>query len=302
MSSECIHCCCYCCLQCCNQGDKNGNYARIEYDDPDEEEVSSKHISLVPLEKIFQISQQWKEFTTQPHSITAPYSWQETHLLSTSEESVVKEQPKAVTYGSTKNDDSQPVQQSITVDHDSSDEIAQPATFTKSATEKTRHPSLHLQSEELRSQSKVLQAPILIEDDDRSYPSLQFSIHYDIQRCMMTVHLQDASNLPAKDRSGTSDPFVVMHLHPNKEEIFESKIVYKTLNPVFNQSFEFHNLQLDDLHRQSLVFRIYDHDRFSKDDMIGGIVLPLKDVDVYGVVYRVRVDERVEKFTHTPVW
>ena len=294
-SFECKHCC-YCCQQCYNQEDTREPYVRIENDAPDEPEVSPKGMSLIPIETIFQMSRHWKHFTTQPHSIETPTGSQDTHLLSPSEESVLKEQPKAVTYGSTKNDDSQPVQQSITVDHDSSDEIAQPAAFTESATEKTRHPSLHLQSEELRSQSKVSQAPVLIEDDDQSHPSLQFSLHYDIQRCTMTVHLQEASNLPAKDRSGTSDPFVVMHLHPNKEEIFESKIVYKTLNPVFDQSFEFHNLQLDDLHRQSLVFRIYDHDRFSKNDMIGGIVLPLKDVDVYGVVYNMRVDEKVENF------
>ena len=224
----------------------------------------------------------------------------------------MKEQPKAVTYGSTKGDES--AQRRMTIDYS-----AQPATFTEYAKNEKRHLPLRLRSEELSSQTsvpklpvrsqslgpevlrsqvaQVPQLPVLVEEgDDQSYPSLQFSLHYDIQRRTMTIHLQEASNLPAKDRSGTSDPFVVMHLHPNKEEIFESKIVYKTLNPVFDQSFEFHNLQLDDVHRQSLVFRIYDHDRFSKNDMIGGIVLPLKDVDVYGVVYRMRVDEKVEKF------
>ena len=228
----------------------------------------------------------------------------------------MKEQPKAVSCDHTKGDHYQSApERRLTLD-----ELTPAATVTESATKKTRH--LRLRSEELSSQSKVpqlpvrprslgpkvlrskfkvSQLPILVEGDDQSHPSLQFSLHYDIQRRTMTVHLQEASDLPAKDRSGTSDPFVVMHLHPNKEEIFESKTVYKTLNPVFDQSFEFHNLLLDDVYRQSLVFRIYDHDRFSKDDMIGGIVLPLKDVDVYGVVYRMRVDERVEKFSHTPV-
>ena len=72
------------------------------------------------------------------------------------------------------------------------------------------------------------------------------------------------------------------YIHPNKEEKFESKIVYKTLNPVLHdQLFEFHNLQLDDdIHRQSLVFWIYDHDKLFKNK---GIVLPLRDADVYGV-------------------
>ena len=292
-SFECKHCC-YCCLQCCKQDDTKENYIRIENDDPDEPQVSSNGMSFVPVQTIFQMSQHWKRFTTHPQLIKTPNGSQEMHQLPPSEDSVVNEPPKTVTYGSTESGESQPAsQQSITVHHDSSDEIAQPATLTESATEKT---SLHLQPEDLSSQSKVSQAPILAEEDEESSPSLHFSLHYDVQRRTMTVHLKEASNLPAKDRSGTSDPFVVMHLHPNKEEIFESKIVYKTLNPVFNQSFEFHNLQLDDVHRQSLVFRIYNHYRFSKNNMIGGIVLPLKDVDVYGGVYKMRVDERVENF------
>ena len=41
------------------------------------------------------------------------------------------------------------------------------------------------------------------------------------------------------------------------------------------------------------MFRIYDHDKFFKNN---GIFLPLRDADVYGVVYKMRVDERVEKF------
>ena len=235
----------------------------------------------------------------------------------------MREQPKAVPYDHTKGDHYQSAPERRVTLGSSSGEFTPAATVTESATKKSRHLPLRLKSEELSLQSKVPQSPVTLqslgpkvlsskskvsqlpvlveEGDDQSYPSLQFSLHYDIQRRTMTVHLQEASNLPAKDQSGTSDPFVVMHLHPNKEEIFESKIVYKTLNPFFYQSFEFHNLLLDDLYRQSLVFRIYDHDRFSKDDMIGGIVLPLKDVDVYGVVYRMRIDERVEKFSHTPV-
>ena len=298
MSSECEYCCCcYCCLQCCNKDNKKGKYARIEYDDPDEQEVSSIGMSLVPLETIFQMPQQQERYTNQRHSITAPNSLQETHLLSTSEDSVVKDQPKAVKYNYTKSGQFQTAhQRRVTIG--SSDELIKAATLVTDAANKgTTHLLWKSRSEVFSSQlAQVPHLPVLVEEgDEQSYPFLQFSLHYDIQRRTMTVHLQEASNLPAKDRSGTSDPFVVMHLHPNKEEIFESKIVYKTLNPVFDQSFEFHNLQLDDIHRQSLVFRIYDHDKFFKNEIIGGIVLPLRDADVYGVVYKMRVDERVEK-------
>ena len=256
---------------------------------------------LVPVEKIFQIPQPWKGYTTRSHSIATPYSLHRMDELSTSEDSVVREQPKAVPHYHTKlkgNHFHSPSQRRVTIG--SSDELTRDVTmrFSESATKNERYLSLRSRSEGFSSQyAQVPQLPVLVEEGDKeSSPSLQFSLHYDVQRRTMTVHLHQASNLPAKDRSGTSDPFVVMHLHPNKEEVFESKIVYKTLNPVFDESFEFHNLQLDDMHRQSLVFQIFDHDRFSKNDIIGGIVLPLKDVDVYGVVYRMRVDERVEKF------
>ena len=139
--------------------------------------------------------------------------------------------------------------------------------------------------------------PLLSEAGDKSVPSLKFSLSYDIQRRILAVHLRSASNLPAKDRNGSSDPFVVLHLLPDKNETYESRVVYKTLNPIFHQSFEFHQLQPDNLHQQKLIFCIYDHDRFRSNDFIGGVILPLsEDVDMLGAVYRMKIDERVEKF------
>lgn len=122
-------------------------------------------------------------------------------------------------------------------------------------------------------------------------PVLQFSVYYDIQRCTLSVHLQQASNLPAMDKRGTSDPFVTLHLDPNKVEIFDSKVVSHTLNPVFDQIFEFRNLQANEVHKQSLVLLIYDHDRFSKNDFIGAVVLSLREADLFGATVRMAIDE-----------
>lgn len=142
--------------------------------------------------------------------------------------------------------------------------------------------------------------PVLEEatlDESTRHPLLQFSLHYDVQRCSLTVHLHHGSNLPAKDRGGTSDPFVVLYVIPNKEEIFESKVKYQTLDPIFDQSFEFKKLLPDDIRRQTLVMRVYDHDRFSKNDSIGGIILPLESADLFGVVMRMKIDENPMLFT-----
>jgi hypothetical protein len=140
----------------------------------------------------------------------------------------------------------------------------------------------------------VLQEESLVKDDSR--PLLQFSLQYDVQRCSLTVHLHHASNLPAKDKRGTSDPFVTLYMMPNREVLFESKVVLQSLNPVFDESFEFNELATDEVRRQSLVFRLYDHDKYSKNDPIGGVILPLEDADLFGVVMRMEVDEDPKLF------
>ncbi len=144
----------------------------------------------------------------------------------------------------------------------------------------------------------ILEEMSLAEDgSDSPSPLLQFSLHYDVQRYTLTVHLHHASNLPAMDRRGTSDPFIVLYMIPNKEEIFESRIIYQTLNPVFDQSFEFKKLMADDIRRQTLVLRVYDHDKFSKNDNIGGVLLPMEEADLFGVIMRMRIDQNPSLFS-----
>ena len=111
---------------------------------------------------------------------------------------------------------------------------------------------------------------------------IHFSLYYDIQRRTLTVHLLEGTNLPAKDRRGTSDPFVILFLLPHKEEIFESKVHKRTLNPVFNEVFEFSGLIPSEIRQQTLILRVLDKDFSSSEDM-GTIIQPLEDADLYGV-------------------
>lgn len=178
-------------------------------------------------------------------------------------------------------------------------------TFPRSISRKSKSPSaasslFRQQSlqETVGRPSWVVGLPIVEENSltgQRNKPMLQFSLYYNIQQSTLMVHLHHASNLPAKDRQGTSDPFVVLYLTPNKEETFQSAIIDKTLNPIFDQSFEFRRLTPDDIHRQTLIFKIYDHDRFSHNDIIGMVALPLENADLYGVVMRMMIQEDQEE-------
>ena len=97
-----------------------------------------------------------------------------------------------------------------------------------------------------------------------------------------------------KDHRGTSDPFVVFFLLPNKEEIYESKIVHKTLNPIFDQVFEFGGILPQEIRRQTIMFRVYDHDRYTSSELIGVVALSLEEADLYGVSMKMRIDEKEE--------
>lgn len=156
--------------------------------------------------------------------------------------------------------------------------------------------------------SQIPNLPVLEEETltkDSTLPLIQFSLQYDVMKCSLTVHLHHARNLPAKDRRGSSDPFVVLYMTPNKEEIFESMVILRSLDPVFDESFEFKKLTADDIRRQSLTLRVYDHDRFSKNDTIGGVILPLENADLFGVVMRMEIDQSENLFSgvrHEAIW
>ena len=112
----------------------------------------------------------------------------------------------------------------------------------------------------------------------------EFTLDYDFQKQELTVGVLQAQELPAMDMGGTSDPYVKVYIMPDKKKKFETKVHRKTLNPVFNETFIFKNLAYGDISGKTLVFAIYDFDRFSRHDQIGEIHVPLGQVDLGKVI------------------
>jgi len=108
---------------------------------------------------------------------------------------------------------------------------------------------------------------------------LQFKLEYDFNSNNLTVTVIQCEELPALDMGGTSDPYVKVYLLPDKKKKFETKVHRKTLNPVFNEIFTF-KVPYADAMGKTLVFAIYDFDRFSKHDQIGEVKLPLCTIDL----------------------
>lgn len=83
------------------------------------------------------------------------------------------------------------------------------------------------------------------EDDDHEGPvseklgRIQFSLGYSFQDTTLTVKILKGQDLPAKDFSGTSDPFVKIYLLPDRKHKLETKVKRKNLNPHWNETFLF---------------------------------------------------------------
>nr|XP_036230854.1 synaptotagmin 1 isoform X6 [Bactrocera oleae]XP_036230856.1 synaptotagmin 1 isoform X6 [Bactrocera oleae] len=121
------------------------------------------------------------------------------------------------------------------------------------------------------------------EEDKQSEQKLgrlNFKLEYDFNSNSLAVTVIQAEELPALDMGGTSDPYVKVYLLPDKKKKFETKVHRKTLNPVFNETFTFKSLPYADAMNKTLVFAIFDFDRFSKHDQIGEVKVPLCTIDL----------------------
>lgn len=101
---------------------------------------------------------------------------------------------------------------------------------------------------------------------------LSFALRYAYGTEQLVVRILRGVDLPAKDANGFSDPYVKMYLLPDRKKKFQTKVHRKTLNPIFNETFNF-NVPFAELPSRKLHFSVYDFDRFSRHDLIGQVVL-----------------------------
>ncbi|KAJ8261632.1 hypothetical protein GJAV_G00156510 [Gymnothorax javanicus] len=118
---------------------------------------------------------------------------------------------------------------------------------------------------------------------------LSFSLRYDYEESCLLVEILQALELPAKDFTGTSDPYVKIYLLPERKKKFQTRVHRKTLNPVFNETFQF-PVEYDQLSSRKLHFSVYDFDRFTSHDMIGEVIVDnlfeLSDLSREAIVWK----------------
>lgn len=139
-----------------------------------------------------------------------------------------------------------------------------------------------VQAPQLNVSSIVIppEPPLLESSNKEDLGKIYFSISYDSGEMVLTLKILKATGLPAKDFSGTSDPFVKILLLPDKKHKMETRIKRKNLHPIWNEVFRFEGFPHNKLLSRTLYLQVLDYDRFSRNDPIGEIEIPLSDIDL----------------------
>ncbi|XP_043402820.1 multiple C2 and transmembrane domain-containing protein 1 isoform X2 [Chelonia mydas] len=89
----------------------------------------------------------------------------------------------------------------------------------------------------------------------------------------LDITLKRGQNLAARDRGGTSDPYVKFKI--GGKEVFRSKTIHKNLNPVWRKK-----LHSYDHPREPLYIKVFDYDFGLQDDFIGSAFLDLTSLEL----------------------
>ncbi|XP_048706900.2 multiple C2 and transmembrane domain-containing protein 1 isoform X2 [Caretta caretta] len=90
----------------------------------------------------------------------------------------------------------------------------------------------------------------------------------------LDITLKRGQNLAARDRGGTSDPYVKFKI--GGKEVFRSKTIHKNLNPVWEEK----TCILIDHPREPLYIKVFDYDFGLQDDFIGSAFLDLTSLEL----------------------
>lgn len=124
--------------------------------------------------------------------------------------------------------------------------------------------------------------------------SISLAVDYNFPKKALVVTIVGARGLPAMDeQAGSSDPYVKMTILPEKKHRVKTRVLRKTLDPLFDETFTFYGVAYSSLPELTLHFLVLSFDRFARDDVIGEAVVPLKGFDLS--TGRVHLSQQIAK-------
>uniref|UniRef100_A0A3B4A3L0 C2 domain-containing protein n=1 Tax=Periophthalmus magnuspinnatus TaxID=409849 RepID=A0A3B4A3L0_9GOBI len=112
----------------------------------------------------------------------------------------------------------------------------------------------------------------------RSLGCLSLTVDYNFPKKALVVTVVGARGLPAVSQ-GSSDPYVKLTILPEKKHRVKTRVLRRTLDPLFDETFSFYGVSYSALPDLTLHFLVLSFDRFARDDVIGEALVPLRGVD-----------------------
>ncbi|CAH2000143.1 unnamed protein product [Acanthoscelides obtectus] len=103
-------------------------------------------------------------------------------------------------------------------------------------------------------------------------------------RGALHVLVKEAKSLTGVKANGTSDPFCKSYLLPDKGRSSKQKtpMARRTVNPVWNHTFVYDDVTLQELAERCLELTVWDHDRLGSNEFLGGVRFSLGTGKHYG--------------------
>uniref|UniRef100_A0A8D9B183 Synaptotagmin-11 n=1 Tax=Cacopsylla melanoneura TaxID=428564 RepID=A0A8D9B183_9HEMI len=109
-----------------------------------------------------------------------------------------------------------------------------------------------------------------------------FKIKYQAKENLLIVTVLKCRDLCIKDTpSGSSDPYVKIHLLPDKQKV-KTRVLRKTRNPIYNEEFTFTGISPAQMKASTLHFVVFSFDRYSRDDVVGEVFYSLHSFETSG--------------------
>ncbi|CAH0560664.1 unnamed protein product [Brassicogethes aeneus] len=132
--------------------------------------------------------------------------------------------------------------------------------------------------------------PLFINANPKNGPSLgrlHFRLTYDFNRSDLIIHLIEALDLTSSEQGGFNDPYVRVELLPKIDDRKRQTTVFRNNpNPYFDHHFKF-PISNDELKTKTLQMQIFDYDRFSRNDVIGEVLMAMEEYDISGGTFEV---------------
>ncbi|XP_043574863.1 ras GTPase-activating protein 4 [Chiloscyllium plagiosum] len=119
------------------------------------------------------------------------------------------------------------------------------------------------------------------------------------KRSSLFLRIVEGKNLPAKDLTGSSDPYCIVRI--DNETIIRTATIWKTLSPFWGEEY---NVHLPSTFH-SISFYVMDEDAISRDDVIGKVAIAKdiltanpKGVDSWMCLSEIDPDEEVQGEIH----